>query len=458
MRLLLIAVAIVAGFGLAGALVRYGLAGRATDDHPVCRACRFDLFNLPADRIACPECGSDLRTPRAVRVGNRTRRPAPLYAGLALLLLCALAAGLVGTHVARGLDTYRLLPDAWVERDTRSPLRSKQTRAWVELNRRFLDNGLSAGRTARLADAALARQADAKTAWIKEIGDFVESVRTAGALPRDKWVRYAKQAIQMSARARPRVGRGDPIVPEVVEDGRRVGTNSVLLARLVDVDARGDLVVERDTPEQVENMCEQMGTGSWRYQVEVEEDRAAMKAAPAGKHSVEVAATVEVLEGSEMDPQNAKPVFRERFNVKADFELVERPGAAIEIIADRPELRKQVEAAIKVNHAQVFGNSGVIFVRYGVTGLPVSVAFTVTVRQGGHEWKGKLACEATVNISGGFFVPAKEFGGDRLDVIFDPDVNVALDTVDATSMWNGRLEYRDVPIERPGTGRPTTRP
>ena len=57
MRPVLIAAAILAGFAavVGAALAWYGWVGRATDDHPVCRACKFDLFNVPSDRHACPE-------------------------------------------------------------------------------------------------------------------------------------------------------------------------------------------------------------------------------------------------------------------------------------------------------------------------------------------------------------------------------------------------------------------
>ena len=444
--LLLIAFAIVAGFAVAGALVRLGLIGRATDDHPVCRACRFDLYNLPPDRTACPECGSDLRAPRAVRVGNRTRRPAPLYAGLALLLLSTLAACLVGTIVARGIDTYRWLPDAWVERDTRSPLRSQQTRAWAELKRRFLDNGLSSKRTARLVDAALTRQAVTNTAWLTEIGDFVEAVHKAHALPQDKWVRYARQGIHVVLRARKQVGRADPIVPELVEDGDRVAADSLLLANLVDVNPRGDLVVERDPPPPVKPTCEQMGTGSWVYGVDVEEDRAAMSAGSAGKHTVEVSATVEVLEGSEMDPMNAKPVFREQYKASADFELVDRQTVEIELVPDTPQLRKQMEAVITMGTAERLPDANYLFIRYSQTAPPVPTAFRVTVRQGDHQWKDVATCEAGHKINGAFLVPAKGFDGDKVDVILEPDVNVARETIDTTRMWNGRMEFKDIPI------------
>jgi hypothetical protein len=225
----------------------------------------------------------------------------------------------------------------------------------------------------------------------------------------------------------------------------------VLLVRLVDAHARGDLIVEREAPEEVKySGNEQIGTGSFSQKLDIEEDQQAMRTAPAGKHAVEVVANLEVLEGHELDFDGAKPLFSERKELKAEFDLVEREAAAIEIIPDdSPELRKRVEAAIKVDSAVVLPRSGYMIVRTSAKSPPVPMAFRVTVRQGGHQWIGSRTYGAGVNNTGAFIVPAKGFDGDRVDVIFEPDVNVALGTIDATRMWNGRLEFRDVPIERP---------
>jgi tRNA(Ile2) C34 agmatinyltransferase TiaS len=66
MRLVLLAILplglIVVGIS---ALVR-GLRGRRIDDHPLCRRCGFDLTGKPETSTRCPECGSDLRRPRAI--------------------------------------------------------------------------------------------------------------------------------------------------------------------------------------------------------------------------------------------------------------------------------------------------------------------------------------------------------------------------------------------------------
>ncbi|MDQ3439975.1 MAG: hypothetical protein M3478_06445, partial [Planctomycetota bacterium] len=359
--------------------------------------------------------------------------------------------GVVGTRVARTIDTYRLMPDAWIERQTRASLVPRQTMAWKELTRRFLDNALSSGRTARLVDAALARQADEQSAWLTDMGDFVEAVHRAKALPGEKWLRYAKQAPLFTARARKRIRRGDPIVVEVSEDGNRVGAYSVLLIRPIDVHVRGGLVVERPTPDLMKDWAsEQMGTGSFRLQPEIDEDRPAMMTAAVGEHAIDLVTTFEVLEGDELDPETAKALFRDRRALRATFELVEPHFSTVEIIPDdSPDLRKRVEAAIEIGGGTIFaGVPDNVYLRYSVTRAPVPLAFRMIVRQGDFEKTGSTQIEAGSGVSGVFALPLKELSGDRVDVIFEPDVNVALESIDATRMWNGRIVFTDVPIKR----------
>lgn len=64
-------------------LIVLGFRGKRLDTHPVCRRCRFDLYqtDITAPNARCPECGSDLTRPRAVATGNRKRQNAPIAAG-----------------------------------------------------------------------------------------------------------------------------------------------------------------------------------------------------------------------------------------------------------------------------------------------------------------------------------------------------------------------------------------
>jgi len=143
---------------------------------------------------------------------------------------------------------------------------------------------------------------------------------------------------------------------------------------------------------------------------------------------------------------NAKSVFREQYKASADFELVDRQTVEIELVPDTPQLRKQMEAVITMGTAERLPDANYLFIRYSQTAPPVPTAFRVTVRQGDHQWKDVATCEAGHKINGAFLVPAKGFDGDKVDVILEPDVNVARETIDTTRMWNGRMEFKDIPI------------
>src|SRR5687768_13486638 len=85
-------------------LARRGWRGRKVNDHPACRRCGFDLFGLPETSAACPECGADLRWPRAVRDGVRERRRGVAASGVTLCLLAFAWAAGAGWVYSRGVD------------------------------------------------------------------------------------------------------------------------------------------------------------------------------------------------------------------------------------------------------------------------------------------------------------------------------------------------------------------
>src|SRR4051812_46274060 len=82
-------------------LLFLGLRGRVVGSHPVCRKCGFDLTGLPVTSSNCPECGSDLRKPRATRRGHLVRRRGMLWTGAILLFMGLVSGGFVGVVVAR---------------------------------------------------------------------------------------------------------------------------------------------------------------------------------------------------------------------------------------------------------------------------------------------------------------------------------------------------------------------
>ena len=75
-------------------LVR-GLRGFAIDDHPICRACGFDLFGRPQGATVCSECGAGLANPDAIQIGRRRRRPVRAGVGGLLILPSLLRIGMI---------------------------------------------------------------------------------------------------------------------------------------------------------------------------------------------------------------------------------------------------------------------------------------------------------------------------------------------------------------------------
>lgn len=152
----------------------------------------------------------------------------------------------------------------------------------------------------------------------------------------------------------------------------------------------------------------------------------------------------------EIDFANQKVLLRERKDLKADFELLDRQAAPLEIIPDdSPDLRRKVEASILIDSATVIPRTGFIIIRNSAKSPPVPLAFRVTVRQGSSQWQGTRTYDAGGNSNGVFVIPGKGFPGEKVDVIFEPDPDIAHYTVDMPGVWNGRLEYKDVPIRRP---------
>ena len=194
MVLAVVIVALVVGL----ALVILGRRGRRTDDHPLCRRCRFDLTGRPADaERRCPECGADLEPPRATIVGHPPAagggagdRRGPVHIGGSRRRGADL-----GTGEPDQLDAVRAGQLSHASgnigeacRDADLPL--------AELSRRYAVGRLSVEQQDALTDAALAYQADGDKPWDSAWGDVLERGRAAGRLSDARWERYVSGSIR----------------------------------------------------------------------------------------------------------------------------------------------------------------------------------------------------------------------------------------------------------------------
>jgi hypothetical protein len=209
--------------------------GRQGDEHPVCRKCRFDLFGRPDTSERCPECGADIRAPRAIRIGNRDARRRLLVISRFMIVGCCVWTGIVAWRAARDVDWIRKYP-LWLVRfeATRSDPATHDS-AIAELRRRMAAGRLSDEDLMLVADDGLNYQRQSERTWTPAWGDLLEHLHTKGKLSAAQWTRYWQQGLVLKLMVRPRIRRGDAIPLRFTIEPDRTGT--VTDSRVVDFDA-----------------------------------------------------------------------------------------------------------------------------------------------------------------------------------------------------------------------------
>lgn len=192
------------GIGLLLAAAAVGIwawRGRVVARGRFCRRCRFDLAGLGPDHAACPECGRDLRGPKATRRTLRRARRPGLVATAALLL--AGAGSLASTAGNAGPAVLGVLPDAMVLNLHALGVDA----AFTELaTHRLPSPALTDGVWDRLIADALAHQADPDAAWDPRHGEVLARALLAARLTEEQLIEYVRHGcdadIEFPARLR----------------------------------------------------------------------------------------------------------------------------------------------------------------------------------------------------------------------------------------------------------------
>ncbi len=193
-----------------------GLRGKPVDDHPICARCGFDLHGvLSREDVgtgkACTDCGTPIKYPENLRIGNRRRRPGLIRLGGAVLgitLACMVpTAGLLfaGGAVARHMPTAVLLlwvrySDAAAAGDPMGVLIERADRAV-----------LSEDELRTLALLALDVQRNPGRAWSKEWEQVLARQDTQGVLTREEVASAFFYALDLSISVRPTCRHGGPL-------------------------------------------------------------------------------------------------------------------------------------------------------------------------------------------------------------------------------------------------------
>jgi len=192
---MLIAIAFAA---LGCAMIVIGWRGRRIDDHPLCRACGFDLVGRAPESTRCAECGAHLDLPRAIRVGHRVRRAGLLVSGIALFLPAALVLGTITMVTARGIDLTPYKPDWLLAREVNGPANPSAGKSLAELTKRVQAGTVADRHIASVTATCLAKQGQPQLAWDPAWGRFIEAARAAGKLSDERWATYAQQAFVLT--------------------------------------------------------------------------------------------------------------------------------------------------------------------------------------------------------------------------------------------------------------------
>lgn len=208
-------------------LMRLGFRGRRINDHPICRACRFDLVGLSPDSQhpdLCPECGTSLTGPsrsrftrrarRAVIDGERRKRWRVFALGVALLL-SGLGTGFWLTYKPLAKFPWTTWMPDWVLVElVDSPSPQQPGPVIKELLGRLNNRSLSTHAIGRAVQQILVVQADENRPWDSTLGYFVQRARALEALSDDLWRQYVTQSVRPVLLVRP--GEGGDLFLEVL--------------------------------------------------------------------------------------------------------------------------------------------------------------------------------------------------------------------------------------------------
>jgi hypothetical protein len=427
------------------ALLIVGIRGRRVDGHPLCRRCGFDLIGLPPTSVACSECGADLRAARATRTGHRVRRGGMIVISLTLLIPSVVWLGAIGYAMTADVQWAQHKPVWWLLRDAQTDPASMS-----ELLTRLGAGKLSRSDIDAAVARALAMQADRTVPWNGGWGDVVEQSRIAGAVSEADWARYARQAVVLSMRARPRVARGDAIWVEVTLDELRVGRKwtpdvyGVEKSRRIDGIESANAAVggfsfgRRDR--------RPLTSGSLLKEPRI------TAALPLGAKKLSVTYEIELSSFSQPTPTTTQ-------DVETNFVLRDLP--TVEVHEDN-EAWATVASSTRISAATYFPSGDLSVIVQATAPATLDLAYDVFARlPDGRELKlssftARRGTQQTARCLG--TAGRLDANVTQIDVVLRPSVHVALQSLDLTRLCAGEVWKRELAVARGGSSRPMNEP
>ena len=202
-----------------------GLRGRVVDDHPVCRACGFDLVGVYPDVGCCPECGGKLGN-RTTRISPRVRRRSWIVTGMAATI-AALLVGLGTLSEETSTANWNsFMPTGLLIRQAQQGSPKGVRGAVEELTLRFEAGDLVDEQIDRIKSSFLKVQRDRSRTWDPVMGDFIEVLQLQGYLTPEEYEKYLRRAISIKGVFQNRVHAGHEVALGLVYALDRGGTKT----------------------------------------------------------------------------------------------------------------------------------------------------------------------------------------------------------------------------------------
>lgn len=438
-----------------------GLRRIPIDDHPLCRACGFDLTGKPETSHHCPECGSDLTRAKATTIGHRRRRPAAIAIGLLLTLLSTAGVTLFLIASAKTFDIYNYYPDWLLAQSLDSPNARTRGSAARELIARISADNVSAGRMNSIADRILALQADTKTPWYTGWGDVIETILARGKLSDERARAYATNAISFQLNTRPRVRIGDSLFFTVTQLPPRIATGTSLLfnyenKQVTIDDLQRDWYGDSKSISSINRIRIGPGVSGFPMLSIVNIPQAIARLKP-GPTTLRATRRLAVAQST---GSGRAFVLDTTITLSAPLTLLPPDEPSVALVPD-PSLEERIRNSIRTISADFRRSYEGLIVNLQMANPPANVGFDIFVLHDGHETKiGSITCAKGKSAGGRSMVaPIHELSGDTIAIELRPSIEPATETLDTFEIWDGKIRLEDIPLRKPATRpAPTSRP
>lgn len=411
------------------AILLIAMRGRRHDTHPVCRRCRFDLIGLTSPAV-CPECGASLAVRRAVRIGNRVRRPWALGVGVALFAAGALGSWQWGIRV----DWIHVLPSPWlVWLATRTPGRVPPSVNMELLGRIIGPSGIGDANLERLALGVKRDLAASGRPGSRDLPMLVLAAVELGRAPPGMWdgiVRAGTRFEQVAETGAPPTDRW-PVELHIIHDRLEDGGSSVMA--LIEAKVDGAVVGGKEPRREGGSLF----SGAGAYRGEFERRYLAPGAGP-GEHLL--SSTYHV---TRRWMQPGVPPVKWTVSIETPFDVAQEGSVAV-LIRSVPLDAPKPDPFLSSPTLALAADGKLVPGQVMVAAPPGRIAFAVWALSGSETMRiGSLAAEPSDPRGARSFGGAVPWSGaGPVDLVFRYDMRVSEEAFGPRAVaWNGEVIF-----------------